>query len=55
MLSMKKVVCTAVLVLTLLGFGAVRMAEAHPGRTDGNGGHTCRTNCESWGLNYVDK
>jgi hypothetical protein len=23
---------------------------AHPGRTDGNGGHTCRTNCASWGL-----
>src|SRR3954453_12635733 len=21
-----------------------------PGRTDGNGGHTCRTNCASWGL-----
>ncbi len=25
-------------------------AFAHPGRTDGNGCHTCRTNCESWGL-----
>lgn len=24
--------------------------EAHPGRTDSSGGHTCRTNCESWGL-----
>jgi hypothetical protein len=24
--------------------------HAHPGRTDGNGGHTCRTNCASWGL-----
>ncbi len=23
---------------------------AHPGRTDSNGGHTCRTNCSSWGL-----
>jgi competence protein ComEC len=23
---------------------------AHPGRTDANGGHTCRTNCEKWGL-----
>jgi hypothetical protein len=23
---------------------------AHPGRTDANGGHTCRTNCASWGL-----
>ncbi|GIN69559.1 hypothetical protein J14TS2_00340 [Bacillus sp. J14TS2] len=27
-------------------------AEAHPGRTDANGGHTCRTNCEKWGLEY---
>lgn len=26
--------------------------EAHPGRTDSNGGHTCRTNCEKWGLEY---
>jgi predicted DNA-binding protein YlxM (UPF0122 family) len=25
---------------------------AHPGRTDANGGHTCRTNCEKWGLDY---
>lgn len=25
-------------------------AYAHPGRTDANGGHTCRTNCEKWGL-----
>lgn len=27
-------------------------AFAHPGRTDANGGHTCRTNCEQWGLSY---
>lgn len=26
--------------------------QAHPGRTDANGGHTCRTNCEKWGLEY---
>lgn len=25
---------------------------AHPGRTDSSGGHTCRTNCPSWGYNY---
>lgn len=24
--------------------------EAHPGRTDANGGHYCRTNCDSWGV-----
>ena len=23
---------------------------SHPGRTDSKGGHTCRTNCEKWGL-----
>ncbi|MGX5571016.1 YHYH domain-containing protein [Bacillus toyonensis] len=27
-------------------------AYAHPGRTDANGGHTCRTNCEKCGLQY---
>lgn len=26
--------------------------EAHPGRTDSNGCHTCRTNCTKWGLRY---
>lgn len=27
--------------------------EAHPGGTDGNGCHTCRTNCvERWGISY---
>lgn len=26
------------------------VAFAHPGRTDSSGGHTCRTNCPSWGL-----
>lgn len=26
------------------------LAEAHPGRTDANGGHYCRTNCAKWGL-----
>ncbi|MTV47720.1 MBL fold metallo-hydrolase [Heliobacillus mobilis] len=25
-------------------------ALAHPGRTDSDGGHTCRTNCEKWCL-----
>ncbi|HUW71898.1 MAG TPA: YHYH domain-containing protein [Candidatus Humimicrobiaceae bacterium] len=25
---------------------------AHPGRTDANGCHTCRTNCEKWRLSY---
>ncbi|QDZ88689.1 YHYH domain-containing protein [Priestia megaterium] len=25
---------------------------AHPGNTDEDGGHTCYTNCEDWGLEY---
>jgi hypothetical protein len=50
MLSMKKAAFTALVVITLLYFGAVGIAEAHPGRTDANGCHTCRTNCSSWGL-----
>lgn len=25
---------------------------AHPGRTDSSGGHTCRTNCPNWGLEF---
>lgn len=26
------------------------VANAHPGKTDANGGHTCWTNCAKWGL-----
>jgi hypothetical protein len=33
-------------------WGSINVVEAHPGRTDKNGGHTCRTNCEKWGLSY---
>ena len=39
--------CSLVLVPALL---SVSIASAHPGRTDSSGGHTCRTNCSSWGL-----
>lgn len=31
-------------------FGSLSRVEAHPGRTDGKGGHYCRTNCSLWGL-----
>lgn len=31
---------------------SVPAAEAHPGGTDGNGCHTCRTNCPRWGISY---
>lgn len=45
--------CVA-LVLVLAVFVAVpSSADAHPGGTDGNGCHRCRTNCtESWGIPY---
>lgn len=46
----KKVLFAAMLSATLLG--ATQAVKAHPGRTDGNGCHTCRTNCEKWGLAY---
>ncbi len=35
--------------LTLL---SINFALAHPGRTDSSGCHTCKTNCEEWGLSY---
>ncbi|WP_397334508.1 YHYH domain-containing protein [Paenibacillus sp. 1011MAR3C5] len=38
--------------ITLLFFLCSTLASAHPGRTDSSGGHTCRTNCEKWGLEY---
>lgn len=46
---MKKRMLLSVMALLLLSSSAV---SAHPGRTDSNGGHTCRTNCERWGLEY---
>ncbi|WP_088032004.1 YHYH domain-containing protein [Evansella clarkii] len=39
------------LVIIMLSFSSYDTL-AHPGRTDANGGHTCRTNCERWGLEY---
>ncbi|WP_282942958.1 YHYH domain-containing protein [Paenibacillus sp. RC67] len=40
----------AVITLALLTLPFSSIASAHPGRTDSNGGHTCRTNCAKWGL-----
>lgn len=37
----------AAAVILLLSSG---VAFAHPGKTDANGGHTCRTKCAKWGL-----
>jgi hypothetical protein len=47
---MKKIV-TGILSMGLL-MSAATQVDAHPGRTDSNGGHYCRTNCEKWGLSY---
>lgn len=41
----------AVLLGLILLFTST-IALAHPGRTDSRGGHTCRTNCTKWGLDY---
>lgn len=47
---MKKLIAS-IIALTL-AVAPLTTASAHPGRTDANGGHTCRTNCEQWGLEY---
>jgi hypothetical protein len=38
------------IALFIASFSFVLIAQAHPGRTDASGCHTCRTNCSSWGL-----
>jgi endonuclease YncB( thermonuclease family) len=48
---MKKTLLS-IMVTTLLLISALSPVSAQPGRTDANGGHTCRTNCEKWGLEY---
>jgi hypothetical protein len=42
----KKILTSCLLFSLLLPF----LTNAHPGRTDSRGCHTCRTNCASWGL-----
>jgi hypothetical protein len=42
-------VTLAFFVSSLLLFVYPVPIHAHPGRTDSSGGHTCRTNCASWG------
>lgn len=45
---MKKVL---VFIVTIIVFTfTLNNVYAHPGRTDSNGCHTCRTNCTKWGL-----
>lgn len=40
------------LIMTMIVVLSPLYVEAHPGRTDSNGCHTCRTNCAKWGLRY---
>lgn len=44
--KIKRLITIMIVVLSPL------YVEAHPGRTDSNGCHTCRTNCAKWGLRY---
>lgn len=48
----KRRLCVGAIAAMLLLTSSVASVSAHPGRTDSNGGHTCRTNCEKWGLEY---
>ena len=45
---MKKII-TLIIILFVFSTASV---SAHPGKTNGDGCHTCRTNCEKWGLEY---
>ncbi|MET3508376.1 copper amine oxidase N-terminal domain-containing protein [Halalkalibacter oceani] len=47
---MKKTILAVLSLFLVLLMMAPSLAGAHPGRTDANGGHTCRTNCAKWGL-----
>lgn len=49
---MRKFFYLFVIMLSCLALMLPSIANAHPGRTDSNGGHTCYTNCEKWGLEY---
>jgi len=49
---MRKILYLSMSVLFCLTLLLPSITNAHPGNTDSNGGHTCRTNCEKWGLEY---
>lgn len=44
--KIKRLIMIMIVVLSPL------YVEAHPGRTDSNGCHTCKKNCAKWGLSY---
>lgn len=45
----KRTIVAFLFVMCILPYST---SDAHPGRTKSDGGHTCRTNCENWGLEY---
>ena len=47
---MLKRLITIVIAISVLSLALP--ASAHPGRTDSQGGHTCKTNCEKWGYKF---
>ena len=50
---MKKIITKVItLLLSVTVFWNNQIVNAHPGNTDSNGGHYCRTNCPSWGYDY---
>ena len=51
---MKEKIKKPLIISTILGslFLLGNFIYAHPGNTDAYGCHTCRTNCEKWGLSY---
>ena len=52
-LCMLAVHLVAIVVILSTWLFAPSTVQAHPGGTDGNGCHTCRTNCtERWGISY---
>jgi hypothetical protein len=51
--GMRKVRRLLIAAISALAVALVPSAAiAHPGATDAQGGHTCRTNCEQYGLDY---
>src|SRR5690625_3835727 len=48
----RKILYLSMSVLFCLTLLLPSITNAHPGNTDSNGGHTCWTNCEKWGLEY---
>ncbi|WP_214483088.1 YHYH domain-containing protein [Bacillus sp. SM2101] len=49
---MNKRLIIFIFILCVLYINTGEAVLTHSGRTDSNGGHTCRTNCSSYDLSY---